>query len=185
MSLGPAPLYLQHQSQLHCAAKAWDRGSSPPHPLQHHPVTSQQMTGKSALLTHRHSSFQSQLYGAAWAMWRVCFPECLSSEGWGQLCTAPEHLCGHRWLPIPGMYAWTLVLILAMCIHTEPCHCMIVDPYMAPSGSMGWDLGLQHHLWWQDWLFLSNLASAVPSLLILKLLSLVFSAISLPHTYAS
>ena len=122
MSLGPAPLYLQHQSQLHCAAKAWDRGSSPPHPLQHHPVTSQQMSGKSALLTHTHSSFQSQLYGAAWAMWRVCFPECLSSEGWGQLCTAPEHLCGHRWLPIPGMYAWTPVLILAMCINTEPCH---------------------------------------------------------------
>ena len=45
MSLGPALLYLQHQSQLHCAAKAWDRGSSPPHPLQHHPVTSQQMSG--------------------------------------------------------------------------------------------------------------------------------------------
>lgn len=74
------------------------------------------------------------------------------------------------------------MIIRAININTNPCHCIATDSDMVFSGSLGWDLTLVG-LATYNRLLLSTLESLVPSLFImLGLLHFPFSPICQPHT---
>lgn len=82
-------------------------------------------------LAHPHPCHQNQLSCASWVHFRACSAECcqqwkmgptlwssISSEGQGQICTAPGHPVGPPWLPWPRTSLSFLVVICSTGINT-------------------------------------------------------------------
>lgn len=92
-----------------------------------------------------HICHQEQLHCATWAKWRACTPECCRQwrrvgEGQGQLCTASGHSCAAQQLSqLETSSCSLLVVIWAIHIDTDPCHCVARDPELALSGRSGQD----------------------------------------------
>jgi hypothetical protein len=53
---------------------------------------------------------------------------CEANEGQAQLCLAFEHLHVPRQLSQPGFSTWSLVILWAMDIDTDPCCFMAINP---------------------------------------------------------
>jgi hypothetical protein len=111
-----------------------------------------------------------------------------TGKRWGYLSRAPEpvlhspaHLRGPWLLPRPGMSSWSLVVIWAIDINTDPRHFIAMDPNMALSDSTGCDFTMASAGWTGYNWFFSTFESPVPSLFLMAKPAHFFSLPSVYH----